>query len=60
METLSIEALETEGTTTEATVVVPVESLEQLRQDVVHADLFGSFLICGTLVGLAIFWRWLK
>ena len=23
--------------------------------DIVHADLFGSFLICGTLVGLALF-----
>lgn len=37
--------------------VVAVEGLETVASDIIHADLFGSFLICGTLIGLALFRR---
>lgn len=33
---------------------VTVQIIEAVDSDIVHASLFGSFLICGTLVGLAI------
>ena len=33
---------------------VTVEVIESIGSDLLHADLFGSFLICGTLVGLAL------
>ena len=38
--------------TTEAVVIVNV--IETAATDLVHVNLFGSFLICGTLVGLAL------
>ena len=42
---------------TEATEpVVIVDLIETVGSDIVHANLFGSFLICGTLVGIAL-WR---
>ena len=31
-----------------------VEVIESVGSDLLHADLFGSFLICGTLIGLAL------
>ena len=34
--------------------VVTVEIIESVGSDIIHADLFGSFLICGTLIGLAL------
>lgn len=37
-----------------AGTVISLEDLERVGSDVVHADLFGSFLICGTLIGLAL------
>lgn len=39
---------------------ITVEAVSQVRDDIVHADLFGSFLLCGTLVALALFGRWHK
>lgn len=37
---------------TEAVVIVDV--IESVGSDIVHANLFSGFLICGTLVGIAI------
>lgn len=34
--------------------VVTVDDLQSVTADIVHADLFGAFLICGTLIGLAL------
>lgn len=39
---------------TGAEVVYLSLEMERIGSDIVHADLFGSFLICGTLVGLAL------
>ena len=38
--------------TTEAVVIVDV--IETAATDLAHVNLFGSFLICGTLIGLAL------
>ena len=40
----------TEETTAE--VVITLEEIQAVGSDIVHADLFGSFLVCGTLIGL--------
>lgn len=46
------------GTATEETIamttdpVLTVEVIESVGSDIIHADLFGSFLVCGTLIGL--------
>ena len=34
--------------------IVVVKVIESVGSDIIHADLFGSFLICGTLIGLAL------
>ena len=52
-------AVETETDTLLGTVV-SVEVLQGMTSDIVHANLFGSFLICGTLVGIALFRRFVK
>lgn len=39
---------------TEETVSITLVDLQAVGSDIVHADLFGSFLICGTLIGLAL------
>ncbi len=36
---------------------VYIEVIETVGSDIVHSTLFGAFLICGTLVGLAILRR---
>lgn len=36
---------------------VYIDVIESVGTDIVHASLFGDFLICGTLVGLALFRR---
>ena len=42
---------------TEETVsVVTAEVLQAVGSDIIHTNLFGSFLICGTLVGIVL-WR---
>ena len=47
----------TEGTEpTEEVETITIQVIESVGSDIIHADLFGSFLICGTLIGLAI-WR---
>lgn len=43
---------ETVPVTTEP--VVTVDIVESVGSDIIHADLFGSFLVCGTLIGLAL------
>lgn len=41
---------------TEETVSLTVqETIQVVGSTIVHADLFGSFLVCGTLVGILIF-----
>ena len=43
--------------TTEITLSVEsVEVIQAIGLDIIQADLFGSFLLCGTLIGLAL-WR---
>lgn len=42
---------------TSAEVVYLTIEMERIGSDILHADLFGSFLICGTLIGLALFRR---
>jgi hypothetical protein len=47
----------TEGTDpTEEVETISIQVIESVGSDIIHADLFGSFLICGTLIGIAI-WR---
>ena len=41
---------------TEEVETISIQVIEYVGSDIIHADLFGSFLICGTLIGLAI-WR---
>lgn len=33
---------------------ITIEVIQEIAMDLIHADLFGSFLVCGTLVGLAL------
>lgn len=54
------EVIETnDGSVTEPTEAAQVEMItiqevQAIGSDIVHTSLFGSFLICGTLIGLAI------
>ena len=41
-----------EETETIAGTVITLEDLHEVGTDMIHADLFGSFLVCGTLIGL--------
>lgn len=36
---------------------ITIEIIESIAMDQMHVDLFGSFLVCGTLVGLFFFGR---
>lgn len=36
------------------------EDLQDVTSDIAHVNLFGSFLICGTLVGIFLFRRLAK
>ena len=40
--------------TSETVSVITVEAIQAVGSDIAHANLFGSFLICGTLIGLAL------
>ncbi len=40
---------------TETTTPVYIDVIETASNDISHSTLFGSFLICGTLVGLTLF-----
>jgi len=53
-ESTTAPTLETIPATTEP---VYIEVIETVGADIVHSSLFGSFLICGTLVGLALLRR---
>ena len=33
---------------------ITIQDVQAIGSDIVHSSLFGSFLICGTLIGLAI------
>ena len=47
----------TEGTEpTEEVETITIQAIQDIGSDIVHVNLFGSFLICGTLIGLAL-WR---
>ena len=41
---------------TEEVQTLTIQVIEDYGSGIIHANLFGSFLICGTLIGLAI-WR---
>ena len=40
---------------TVAGTLISMEAVQDVGISIIHADLFGSFLICGTLVGLFLF-----
>lgn len=43
------------GAATEETeTITTIQVIETVGSDIIHANLFGSFLICGTLVGLVL------
>lgn len=44
----------------ETTEAITIVEIRQIRDDIIHADLYGSFLVCGTLVGIALCWRWFR
>ena len=47
----------TEGTEpTEEVETITIQVIQDIGSDIAHVNLFGSFLICGTLIGLAL-WR---
>lgn len=54
-----VTAEDTEPTSTELESIT-VADLHTMTSDIVHANLFGAFLICGTLVGVALFGRLFK
>ena len=39
---------------TEVVEAITIQDVQSIGSDIIHANLFGSFLICGTLIGLAI------
>jgi len=41
---------------TEETVSLTIQVIEEYGSGMIHANLFGSFLVCGTLIGLFL-WR---
>ena len=41
-------------------IVADQEALQGMTSDIAHVHLFGSFLICGTLVGAILFRRFVK
>ena len=47
-------------TTAPAGEAVTIVEAQQMTSDIVHANLFGAFMICGTLVGIALLWRLVK
>lgn len=47
-------------TTAPASEAVTIVEAQQMTSDIVHANLFGAFMICGTLVGIALLWRLVK
>ena len=45
----------TEGTEpTEETEAITIQEIQDIGSAIIHVNLFGSFLICGTLIGLAL------
>lgn len=48
------EPLATEGET------IILAALYDVKQDIVHTQLFGSFLVCGAIIGALLLRRWQK
>lgn len=44
----------------ETVEMITIEQVQEVANDIIHADLYGSFLVCGTLMGIALFWRLVK
>lgn len=44
----------TEATETVLVETITIQEVQSIGSDIAHSTLFGSFLICGTLIGLAI------
>lgn len=59
-ETLLEDGTETSGENTEPTSPemesITLADVHEMTSNIVHTNLFGSFLICGTLVGIFL-WR---
>lgn len=49
----------TEPAATEVQVVI-VQDMEHYSNDMIHATLFGDFLLCGCLCAIALFRWWRK
>lgn len=41
---------------TEEVQTITIQEIQEIGSDIAHVNLFGSFLVCGTLIGLAL-WR---
>ena len=39
---------------------ITLADLQEVRNDLVHTDLFGTFVLLGALVASVIFQRWIK
>lgn len=50
--TIYVDLSGSEEQETIAGTVITLEDLQSIGSDILHADLFGSFLVCGTLIGL--------
>ena len=44
----------------ETVEVVIIEEIRTASSNIVHTNLFGSFLVCGTLMGIALCWRFTR
>ena len=61
LETIPEETFEIFATEPVETVeVVIIEEIRQVGSNIVHTNLFGSFLVCGTLMGIALCWRFTR
>lgn len=62
-ETFAIDS-ENDGVLTESLAVesqsITLADLQEVRNDLVHTDLFGTFVLLGALVASVIFQRWIK
>lgn len=62
-ETFAIDS-ENDGVLTESPAVesqsITLADLQEVRNDLVHTDLFGTFVLLGALVASVIFQRWIK
>lgn len=58
MDEVTLESTEAIQETTSDYEAVTLADVTEITANLAHVNLFGSFLICGTLVGLILFRRW--